>query len=85
MCSVIGMREISVLPEHKKSRCSSALRIILTSHCIFDLQVILKSDGYPTYHLANVIDDHLMDITHVLRGAVSERFTTCLFVFTGHI
>lgn len=30
--------------------------------------VILKSDGFPTYHLANVIDDHLMDITHVFRG-----------------
>ncbi|MCH7483660.1 MAG: glutamate--tRNA ligase [Chloroflexi bacterium] len=30
--------------------------------------VILKSDGYPTYHLAAVVDDHLMEITHVLRG-----------------
>ena len=30
--------------------------------------VILKSDGFPTYHLANVIDDHLMEITHVIRG-----------------
>ncbi len=30
--------------------------------------VILKSDGFPTYHLANVIDDHLMGITHVIRG-----------------
>jgi len=30
--------------------------------------VILKSDGFPTYHLANVIDDHLMNITHVIRG-----------------
>ncbi|XP_046441658.1 probable glutamate--tRNA ligase, mitochondrial [Daphnia pulex] len=30
--------------------------------------VILKQDGYPTYHLANVVDDHLMGITHVLRG-----------------
>ena len=32
----------------------------------------MKSDGYPTYHLANVIDDHLMQISHVLRGAVSD-------------
>uniref|UniRef100_A0A8C7E280 Nondiscriminating glutamyl-tRNA synthetase EARS2, mitochondrial n=1 Tax=Naja naja TaxID=35670 RepID=A0A8C7E280_NAJNA len=31
--------------------------------------VILKSDGFPTYHLANVVDDHLMEISHVLRGA----------------
>jgi glutamyl-tRNA synthetase len=30
--------------------------------------VLLKSDGYPTYHLANVVDDHLMGITHVIRG-----------------
>lgn len=30
--------------------------------------VILKSDGFPTYHLANVVDDHYMKITHVLRG-----------------
>jgi len=33
-----------------------------------DDQVLIKSDGFPTYHLANVIDDHLMDITHVIRG-----------------
>jgi len=30
--------------------------------------VILKSDGFPTYHLANVVDDHLMNISHVIRG-----------------
>lgn len=30
--------------------------------------VLLKSDGYPTYHLANIVDDHAMEITHVLRG-----------------
>lgn len=30
--------------------------------------VLLKSDGFPTYHLANVIDDHLMEITHILRA-----------------
>jgi len=33
-----------------------------------DDQVLLKSDGYPTYHLANVVDDHLMGITHVVRA-----------------
>ena len=33
-----------------------------------DMQVLLKSDGLPTYHLANVVDDHLMEITHVFRG-----------------
>ena len=33
-----------------------------------DMQVLVKSDGLPTYHLANVVDDHLMEITHVMRG-----------------
>ncbi|SDS02503.1 glutamyl-tRNA synthetase [Halopseudomonas xinjiangensis] len=33
-----------------------------------DMQVLMKADGLPTYHLANVVDDHLMGITHVLRG-----------------
>jgi nondiscriminating glutamyl-tRNA synthetase len=33
-----------------------------------DDQILIKSDGYPTYHLANVVDDHLMGITHVIRG-----------------
>jgi glutamyl-tRNA synthetase len=33
-----------------------------------DMQVLLKADGMPTYHLANVVDDHLMKITHVARG-----------------
>ncbi len=35
---------------------------------IIDDKVLLKADGYPTYHLANVVDDHLMQITHVIRG-----------------
>src|SRR5581483_4180213 len=30
--------------------------------------VLLKSDGYPTYHLANVVDDHLMEISHIIRA-----------------
>lgn len=33
-----------------------------------DMQVLLKADGFPTYHLAVVVDDHLMGITHVMRG-----------------
>jgi glutamyl-tRNA synthetase len=35
---------------------------------LIDDQVLLKSDGYPTYHLASVVDDHLMKISHVIRG-----------------
>ncbi len=35
---------------------------------LLDDQILLKSDGYPTYHLAVVVDDHMMGITHILRG-----------------
>ncbi len=35
---------------------------------VIDDQVLIKSDGYPTYHLANIVDDHLMKVTHVIRG-----------------
>ncbi|MCK9425993.1 MAG: glutamate--tRNA ligase [Ignavibacteriaceae bacterium] len=41
--------------------------VIFNSNVVDD-QILLKSDGYPTYHLANVVDDHLMKITHVIRG-----------------
>lgn len=34
----------------------------------YDDSVLIKSDGFPTYHIANVVDDHLMKITHVIRG-----------------
>ena len=37
--------------------------------------VILKSDGFPTYHLANVVDDHLMEVSHVLRGVEWQAST----------
>lgn len=35
---------------------------------LIDDQVLLKSDGYPTYHLGVVVDDHLMEISHIIRG-----------------
>lgn len=38
---------------------------------VFDDPILLKSDGFPTYHLANVVDDHHMKITHVIRGSVN--------------
>ncbi len=59
------------------------LKVPLTGECVYedaikgrvtapwadiDDQVLLKSDGFPTYHLANVVDDRLMQITHVIRG-----------------
>ncbi|MFI5334680.1 MAG: glutamate--tRNA ligase [Chlamydiales bacterium] len=59
------------------------LKVPLTGECVYedgikgrttapwadiDDQILLKSDGFPTYHLANVVDDHLMQISHVIRG-----------------
>lgn len=37
--------------------------------------ILMKSDGLPTYHLANVVDDHEMRITRVIRGVVSGQVT----------
>jgi len=41
---------------------------VTIAHKIIDDQVLIKSDGFPTYHLAVVVDDHLMGITHIIRG-----------------
>jgi glutamyl-tRNA synthetase len=41
---------------------------VVFQNALIDDQVLLKSDGFPTYHLANVVDDHLMQITHVIRA-----------------
>ncbi|KAI7869064.1 glutamyl-tRNA synthetase [Spinellus fusiger] len=41
---------------------------IAFNNATLDDTILMKSDGFPTYHLANVVDDHLMKITHVLRG-----------------
>ena len=40
---------------------------------LFEDPILLKSDGLPTYHLANVVDDHYMLITHVIRAAAGHR------------
>ncbi len=57
------------VPDHTLVRFSDVIRgeVEFASDQIDD-QVLLKSDGYPTYHLANVVDDHLMEISHVIRG-----------------
>lgn len=57
------------VPENQEITFTDLLRgeIAFNSNLIDD-QVLLKSDGYPTYHLAVVIDDHLMKITHIMRG-----------------
>lgn len=55
---------------------------VIFDNNVVDDQVIMKNDGFPTYHLANVVDDHLMKITHVIRGEVSTPAQLSLiFVF----
>lgn len=51
-------------------------RPLALSNPAFEDPILLKSDGFPTYHLANVVDDHMMKITHVVRGAVSQFLTS---------
>lgn len=46
----------------------SVYGLIETENSVLDEGILLKSDGFPTYNFANVIDDHLMNITHVIRG-----------------
>lgn len=57
------------VPDDQEITFTDLLRGEITFHSnLIDDQVLLKSDGYPTYHLAVVIDDHLMQISHIMRG-----------------
>ena len=57
------------VPEQGTTRVHDELRgAIVFENATLDDAVLLKSNGYPTYHLAHVVDDHLMDITHVIRA-----------------
>jgi len=62
---VVRMR----IPEPGECRFTDLVRgEVVYAHDVLDDQVLLKTDGFPTYHLANVVDDHLMEITHVMRA-----------------
>lgn len=57
------------VPDHGECVVRDRLRgDIVIDYSQVDMQVLQKSDGLPTYHLANVVDDHHMRITHVMRG-----------------
>lgn len=57
------------IPDNQKIICVDGIRgQIEFDSSVVDDQVIIKSDGFPTYHLAVVVDDHLMEITHMVRG-----------------
>ncbi|MBC7451174.1 MAG: glutamate--tRNA ligase, partial [Cytophagales bacterium] len=57
------------VPRKEEIRLNDMIRgwVVVHSSTIDD-KVLLKSDGMPTYHLANIVDDHLMNISHVIRG-----------------
>lgn len=58
-----------LIPENEEIKVNDLIRgevVVNTSR--LDDKVLYKSDGMPTYHLANIVDDHLMEITHVIRG-----------------
>ena len=82
---VVRLKTPAVLPEYKdlvygrvgksqKLQHAAALKECLEN------PILIKSDGLPTYHLANVVDDHHMKITHVIRGVVC---ITALFLPTS--
>lgn len=56
------------IPEGQTSFDDEVFGTITVDNSTLDEQVLLKSDGFPTYNFANVIDDHLMGITDVVRG-----------------
>src|SRR5690554_5083603 len=57
------------IPRKEEVRLNDLIRgwVLVHSNTLDD-KVLMKSDGMPTYHLANIVDDHLMGITHVIRG-----------------
>ncbi len=81
-CLHLSEAEINQRVENREAHVIR-MRIPETGECLFtdmlrgdiaiswqqvDMQVLMKSDGLPTYHFANVVDDHLMQISHVIRG-----------------
>jgi glutamyl-tRNA synthetase len=75
------------VPDNHEIRFKDMIRgwVHVSSETIDD-KILIKSDGLPTYHLANVVDDHLMGITHVIRGEEwlpSAPFHILLYQFLG--
>jgi glutamyl-tRNA synthetase len=57
------------IPRKEEVRLNDLIRgWVMVHSSTLDDKVLMKSDGMPTYHLANIVDDHLMQITHVIRG-----------------
>lgn len=57
------------MPEQREVVFTDVIRgEVRVNAAVLDDKVLMKSDGMPTYHLANIVDDHLMEISHVIRG-----------------
>ena len=57
------------LPRNEDIRFEDQVRgWVVVNSATLDDKVLMKSDGMPTYHMANIVDDHMMKITHVIRG-----------------
>lgn len=57
------------MPKNEDIRFQDIVRgWVVVNSTTLDDKILLKSDGMPTYHLANIVDDHLMEISHVIRG-----------------
>lgn len=57
------------MPKNEDVRFEDKVRgWVVVNTTTLDDKILMKSDGMPTYHLANIVDDHLMEITHVIRG-----------------
>ena len=57
------------MPENEEIKMNDIIRgEVIVNSSVLDDKVLFKSDGMPTYHLANVVDDYLMKISHVIRG-----------------
>lgn len=57
------------LPRNEDIRFKDIVRgWVVVNTATLDDKILMKSDGMPTYHMANIVDDHLMEITHVIRG-----------------
>jgi len=59
---------LNVEPGHKIKFADFIRGEVEFASDLIDDQVLIKSDSFPTYHLANIVDDHLMEISHVIRG-----------------
>lgn len=73
MAEFVAVNKVPVIRQALPLEGKMTIEDVVHGSVVYDLsllddQILMKSDGFPTYNFANVIDDHLMEITHVIRG-----------------